>query len=137
MITWKFVNVIPGHFTESYVSFYNQLPRGKSPRQHVSRTKHIQLSLKQLRPPGLTSDLPERRAQNITGTPRRGRSCGCHIYLVFFFCGDPIPLWPGGFAYRAVRLREEQRETMARLLIRLEEVWERHRAGNFLIHAII
>lgn len=24
--------------------------------------------------------------------------------LVFFFCGDPIPLWPGGLAYRAVRL---------------------------------
>lgn len=24
--------------------------------------------------------------------------------LVFFFCGDPNPLWPGGLAYRAVRL---------------------------------
>ena len=33
----------------------------------------------------------------------------CHIYLVFFFCGEPIPLWPGGLAYRAVRLRREQR----------------------------
>lgn len=31
------------------------------------------------------------------------------FYLVFFFCGVPIPLWPGGLAYRAVRLRREQR----------------------------
>lgn len=27
------------------------------------------------------------------------------IYLVFFFCGEPIPPWPGGLAYLAVRLR--------------------------------
>lgn len=30
------------------------------------------------------------------------------IYLVFFFWGDPIPLWPRGLAYRAVRLWTEQ-----------------------------
>lgn len=39
--------------------------------------------------------------------------CICHNYLVFFFCGDPIPLWPGGLAYRAVRLRTEQRRWQA------------------------
>lgn len=39
-----------------------------------------------------------------------GRKLRCKIYLVFFFCGVPIPLWPGGLAYRAVRLWRRERE---------------------------
>lgn len=49
------------------------------------------------------------------------RASICYIYLVFFFCGDPIPLWPGGLAYLAVRLRGQAEKRTDKLLTQSEE----------------
>lgn len=44
-----------------------------------------------------------------------------YIYLVFFFCGDPIPPWPGGLAYLAVRLKGKAEKTTDQPLTQSEE----------------
>lgn len=99
----------------------------------------------------LTSDLTVERAAlqsppwknpklhiliSLTNKIKTFKDLFSHNYLVFFFCGEPIPPWPGGLAYRAVRLRNKQRR-WATLLTQWDKKQDQWLAGIFLIHVLM
>lgn len=55
--------------------------------------------------PSENSPVLEATGGTELGVPDEAWLASRWVYLVFFFCGEPIPPWPGGLAYLAVRLR--------------------------------